>query len=157
RRTFRMQRFKQQIRMQSARVNCSAARPACRTPLAPHADCVACNPVLYLWFGPIAAERRHEPRQANVKERPMGAVIEREAASEAMEATVNYILNNGQKLFTETAGPGGTDVRTGGTVDPRRVTIHNARVHAEPFALDREGFRFVRHDTKVADFFSEDE
>ena len=87
----------------------------------------------------------------------MVAVIERDTASEAIEATVNYILNNGEKLFTETAGPGGTDVRTGGTVDARRVTVHNARLHAEPFALDREGFRFVRHDTKVADFFDPEE
>jgi len=87
----------------------------------------------------------------------MVAVIERETASEAIEATVNYIVNNGEKLFTETAGPGGSDVRTGGTVDPRRVTIHNARAHAEPFALDREGFRFVRHDTKVQNFFDEAE
>jgi hypothetical protein len=94
---------------------------------------------------------------ANAKEMLMVAVIERETTSEAIEATVNYILNNGEKLFTETAGPGGTDVRTGGTVDPRRVTIHNARLHSEPFALDREGFRFVRHDTKVADFFDEEQ
>src|SRR5258705_6944306 len=90
----------------------------------------------------------------------MVEVIEREPTAEAnkaIEATVNYILNNGEKLFTQTAGPGATDVRTGGTVDPRRVPIHNARLHAEPFALDREGFRFVRHDTKVADFYDEDE
>src|SRR6476660_997298 len=87
----------------------------------------------------------------------MVEVIEREAVGETIDATVNYILNNGEKLFTQTAGPGATDVRTGGTVDPRRVPIHNARLHAEPFALDREGFRFRRHDTKVADFFDEDE
>jgi hypothetical protein len=106
------------------------------------------------WRGREAREPRQAKREGEV---PMAAVIERETASEAIEATVNYIVNNGEKLFTETAGPGGSDVRTGGTVDPRRVTIHNARAHAEPFALDREGFRFVRHDTKVADFFSEDE
>ena len=61
----------------------------------------------------------------------MVEVIEREPvteANEAIEATVNYILNNGEKLFTQTAGPGSTDVRTGGTVDPRRVAIHNARL-----------------------------
>ena len=88
----------------------------------------------------------------------MVEVIERNPATEtkAIEATVNYILNNGEKLFTETAGPGGTDVRTGGTVDPHRVTIHNARLDGER-QLDRDGFRFVRHDTKVADFFDEDE
>ena len=78
----------------------------------------------------------------------MVEVLERDTVGETIDATVNYIVNNGQKLFTETAGPGGTDVRTGGTVDPRRVPIHNARLHSDPFVLDREGFRFVRHDTK---------
>src|SRR5262247_1209057 len=87
----------------------------------------------------------------------MVEVIERETVNEAIEATVNYILDNGEKIFTQTAAPGSTDVRSGGTVDPHRVTIRNARLQAGPFALDREGFRFVGHDTKVADFFSEDE
>ena len=87
----------------------------------------------------------------------MVEVIERETVNEAIEATVNYILDNGEKIFTQTAAPGSTDVRSGGTVDPHRVTIRNARLQAGPFALDREGFRFVRHDTKVADFFNEDE
>ena len=87
----------------------------------------------------------------------MVEVIERETVNEAIEATVNYVENNGEKLFTETAGPGGSDVRTGGTVDPRRVTIHNARLRTEPFLFERDGFRFVRHDTQVVDFFNEDE
>jgi hypothetical protein len=88
----------------------------------------------------------------------MVEVIERDPATQtkAIEATVNYILNNGEKLFTETAGPGGSDVRSGGTVDPHRVTIHNARLDGDR-TLDRDGFRFVRHDTKVADFFDEDQ
>src|SRR5262245_63460299 len=87
----------------------------------------------------------------------MVEVIERETVNEAIEATVNYILDNGEKIFTQTAAPGSTDVRSGGTVDPHRVTIRNARLQAGPFALDREGFRFVRHDTQVADFFDGDE
>ena len=87
----------------------------------------------------------------------MVEVIEREAVGEAIEATVNYILDNGEKIFTQTAAPGSTDVRSGGTVDPHRVIIRNARLQGGPFALDREGFRFVRHDTKVADFFDGDE
>jgi hypothetical protein len=87
----------------------------------------------------------------------MVEVLERDTVGETIDATVNYVVNNGEKLFTETAGPGGTDVRTGGTVDPRHVPIHNARLHSDPFVLDREGFRFVRHDTAVADFFDEDQ
>jgi hypothetical protein len=99
------------------------------------------------------ARRECSPK---AKELPMVEVIERETVNEAIEATVNYIVDNGEKIFTQTAAPGSTDVR-GGTLDPHSVTIRNARLQAEPFALDREGFRFVRHDTKVADFFNEDE
>jgi len=87
----------------------------------------------------------------------MVQLAEQETAPETIEATVNYIDNNGEKLFTYTGGPGSLDVRTGGTVDPHVVTIHNARRAGDKFALDRDGFRFVRHDTKVADFFDENE
>jgi hypothetical protein len=87
----------------------------------------------------------------------MVAVIEQDTIPETIEATVNYILDNGEKLFTQTGGPGSLDVRTGGTQDPRRVVVRNARLAREKFALDRDGFRFVRHDTKVADFFDENE
>src|SRR5438132_2795584 len=87
----------------------------------------------------------------------MVEVIERETVNEAIEATVNYVLDNGEKIFTQTAALGATDVRSGGTFDPHRVTIRNARLSKEPFVLDRHGFRFVRHDTKVANFFDEGE
>jgi hypothetical protein len=87
----------------------------------------------------------------------MVQAAEQEAGPQAIEATVNYILNNGEKLFTETAGPGELDVRTGGSLDPRTVVMRNARLHAGAFALDRDGFVFVRHDTKMRDFFDEDE
>jgi hypothetical protein len=87
----------------------------------------------------------------------MAQVVEQETVPEAIEATVNYIVNNGEKLFTYTGGPGSLVFRTGGTQDPRRVTIRNARLAADRFALDRDGFRFLRHDTKVRDFFDEDE
>jgi hypothetical protein len=82
---------------------------------------------------------------------------ELEAAPDTIEATLNYIVSDGSKIFTVTAGPGGQDVRSGGTQDPRRVTIHNGRPHAREFILERNGFCFVPHDTKVADFYDEDE
>jgi hypothetical protein len=87
----------------------------------------------------------------------MVAVIEQDTAPDTIEATVNYIVDNGEKLFTYTGGPGSLDVRTGGTADPHPVTIHNARRAGDGFSLDREGFRFVRHDTRVADFFDENQ
>ena len=87
----------------------------------------------------------------------MDAILEQDTAPETIDATVNYIVDNGEKIFTQTAAPGSTDVRSGGTPDPHRVTVRNARLLADQFALDRNGFRFVRHDTQVRDFFDEDE
>lgn len=82
---------------------------------------------------------------------------ELEAAPDTIEATLNYIVDDGSKIFTVTAGPGGRDVRSGGTADPRRITLHNGRPQAREFTLDRNGFCFVPHDTKVVDFYDEDE
>jgi len=91
------------------------------------------------------------------KELAMAHAAELDTAPDTIEATLNYVADTGEKLFTYTGGPGSTDVRTGGTADPRRVVICNGRPHASGFALERDGFRFVHHDTKVADFFDPDE
>jgi hypothetical protein len=77
-------------------------------------------------------------------------------APDTIEATLNYIVDDGTKVFTIVATPGGSDARAGGTPDPRRITLHNGRLH-DDFVLGRNGFRFVRHDTKMADFYDEDE
>lgn len=87
----------------------------------------------------------------------MAQLARQETLPEAVEAPLNYIVDNGEKIFTETGGQGSTDVRSGGTKDSRRVLIRNGRPYAKEFTLDREGFRFVDHATRVADFFSEDE
>ena len=90
----------------------------------------------------------------------MVQVLEQTADPEttpAIEATLNYVQNTGEKLFTYTGGPGSLDVRTGGTLDPRPMTIHNGRRDAKGFTLDRNGFRFVPHPTKMTDFFDEAE
>jgi hypothetical protein len=78
-----------------------------------------------------------------------------DAEPKAIEATLNYIVSDGTKIFTETGAPGANDRRSPGKPDPRRVTLHNGR-HRD-FTLERAGFHFIRHDTKVADFFDEAE
>jgi hypothetical protein len=87
----------------------------------------------------------------------MVATLEQDVAPDTIEATLNYIVDDGSKIFTQTSDPGGLDVRSGGTQDARRVTMHNGRLNAKDFVLDRDGFRFVRHDTQMKDFFSEEE
>jgi hypothetical protein len=87
----------------------------------------------------------------------MAQTAELDAAADTIEATLNYIISDGAPVFTIVATPGGRDGRSGATPDPRRVVIHNGRPRAAEFALERDGFRFIRHDTKMADFYDEDE
>src|SRR5438067_13779118 len=83
------------------------------------------------------------------------SVLEQETLPDTVEATLNYIVDTGEKVFTETAVPGSLDVR-GGRQDPHRVTIRNGRPYTDRLRLEQDGFRFVRHDTKVRDFFDEE-
>jgi hypothetical protein len=87
----------------------------------------------------------------------MSALAEVETVPDVIEATVNYVQNNGERLFTYTGAPGGNDKRSGGTYDPRTVKMHNGRLETDRFVLDRDGFRFVPHPTKMRDFYDEDE
>ena len=69
----------------------------------------------------------------------MDQVLEQRPAPEAIpeiEATLNYFVNDGTKIFTEAAGAGERDKR-GGTIDPHAVVIHNGRLHSAEFELER--------------------
>jgi hypothetical protein len=85
------------------------------------------------------------------------ALAELDTAPQTIEPTVNYLVNDGTEVFTYTGGPGSLDVRNGGKPDPRKVVMHNGRPHASEFELDADGFRFVRHDTRMQNFFDEAE
>jgi len=80
-----------------------------------------------------------------------------ELEAQTIEPVVNYIVNDGAEVFTYTGGPGSTEVRSGGNPDPHKVVMHNGRPHVGTFTLDGDGFRFVRHDTKVNSFLDADE
>jgi len=88
----------------------------------------------------------------------MVQIAELDTFPETIEATLNYFVDTGLTPVSLVGAPGGTDTRTGGGgSDPCRVVLRNGRLHADSFALKRNGFRFVHHDTKVADFYNEDE
>src|SRR5215470_11422701 len=88
----------------------------------------------------------------------MGQIAEQGAAPKTMEATLSYFVDTETMPVTVVGAPGGSDQRIGGgTSEPHRVVMRNGRLDADNFALERNGFRFVRHDTKVVDFFDEDE
>jgi len=84
-------------------------------------------------------------------------VVEQDTMPDTIEATLNYLVDTGEMPVTYVGVPGGVDTRSSSTLDARRVTIRNGRPLADRFTLDRDGFRFVHHDTKVTSFFDEDE
>jgi hypothetical protein len=88
----------------------------------------------------------------------MVQIAELAADPDTIEATLTYFVDTEIMPVSVVGAPGGRDQRIGGgKSEPRRVAIRNGRLEADRFALERNGFRFVRHDTKVVDFFDEDE
>jgi hypothetical protein len=88
----------------------------------------------------------------------MAEMAELDAAPATIEATLDYFADTGTTPVTLVGDYGGRDRRTGGgRSDPRRVRIHNGRREADRFSLEKNGFRFVPHRSRVADFFDEDE
>ena len=88
----------------------------------------------------------------------MVQIVELVTAPETIEATLSYFIDTEAMPVTLVGAPGGSDQRLGGgKPDPHRVVIRNGRIETDRFALERNGFCFVHHDTEVADFFDEDE
>ena len=84
-------------------------------------------------------------------------IAELAADPATIEASLFYLARGADKLVTYVAAPGGRDERSGGGSETHRVTIHNGRPLAGDFVFEREGFRFVDHATRVADFFDDAE
>jgi len=81
-----------------------------------------------------------------------------EETSPVVEALINYSVDIGVKP----ASYGGIDTfeadkKRTGKYQEHKVTIRDGRVIAKELSLDREGFIFVQHDTKMRDFYDEAE
>jgi hypothetical protein len=88
----------------------------------------------------------------------MVQLAELDADPTAIEATLNYFVDTKMMPVTLVGAPGESDKRVGGgDSEPHRVRMRNGRLDADRLVLERDGFRFVDHDTKVADFYDEDE
>ncbi len=88
----------------------------------------------------------------------MAEIAELDAAPATVEANLSYLARDADKLVTYVAALGGRDTRiSGDKSETHRVTIRNGRPLADGFVFEREGFRFMPHRTKVADFFDEAE
>jgi hypothetical protein len=76
--------------------------------------------------------------------------IDQDFGREAIKVNLTYLVADGA-LSPGTQGA--RDVCSSAHGETHDVVLRNGRPLADCSALDREGFRFVRHDTKVADFY----
>jgi hypothetical protein len=78
--------------------------------------------------------------------------------SPAIEALLNYLIDTGDKP----ASYGGlssieAEQRRKGKYREYQMTVRDGRAIANQLSLEREGFIFIKHETKVQDFFDEAE
>ncbi len=76
---------------------------------------------------------------------------------EAVNVAIPYTVDNCEILVNESFGPKNIHGRRSGTVELKTVKLLNGRDLDERLSLDEQGFVFVEHKTKVADFFDEDQ
>ena len=77
--------------------------------------------------------------------------------TESVRSTLNYIIPGEEKPVTQSNLPGEVRVTSNtGKYQAHPVTIRNGRL-VSGFTLDKEGFILVKHETKVKDFYNDDE
>ncbi len=78
-------------------------------------------------------------------------------ADETVTAPLQFTINDGQPVVAKVVVPGaGYDVRTG-TFEWHDVEIHDGRPTADRLDLDREGYRLIRDQSAVKNWFDDDE
>jgi hypothetical protein len=88
----------------------------------------------------------------------MAVLADLDTERETLDVTLTYSVDTGARPVSLVAAPGESDKRVGGgSSESRQVMLRNGRRHIGEFDIEKHGFRFVRHDTRVADFYDEDE
>lgn len=81
----------------------------------------------------------------------------REESLDSVETSLMYLVDTGEKPVSHSNAPGTTPIQHRGRYEERPVTVHDGRSMVDRFSLDRQGFVFVKHETKVKDFYDEAE
>jgi hypothetical protein len=89
----------------------------------------------------------HTERHVSAENAPVGSFV---------QATLNYLVDGSERPAIYTYEPPPGTPKTTGKFEPRPVLVRNAR-HGEEPSLDRQGFRLVRQQTAVHDFYDREE
>jgi hypothetical protein len=89
---------------------------------------------------------------ANAEERNQNSDSKRD-----VEASLNYLLKSTEKPVTYAFTPAPGTPPSTRRPDRRTVTIQNARPVADKLSLDDQGFVLTRHESRVRNFYDQDE
>ena len=68
-----------------------------------------------------------------------------------------YAVDTGEKPINETMGLGDMSRKRTGSREKHKMTIYDGRPLIDSFHLERHGFEFVDHPTKMTDFFNQEQ
>jgi len=74
------------------------------------------------------------------------------ANGRSVSAQLTYTVDTGEKPVTGTTDPDGRLRHRSGEFSEHWMTVHDARPHRQDLSLDRQGFIFVDHATRVRNF-----
>ncbi len=72
-------------------------------------------------------------------------------------APLTYSVDTGEKPVNETMGKGNLDRKYTGVFATHDMTVINGRPFRDSYSLEKNGFQFVDHHTKMKSFYDEDE
>ena len=82
----------------------------------------------------------------------------RQESAPAIEALLNYLIDTGEKPASYGGvSAGEADQQRKGKYQEYRMPVYDGRAIVDQLSLEREGFIFVEHETKVKDFYDEAE
>ena len=87
----------------------------------------------------------------------MASIDLSESVHDQVEAALTYSVATGERPVAATLKPGAATVYPNGTTADQIVAIRDVRPIANHLSLDDHGFVFRQHDTRVEDFYDEDE
>jgi hypothetical protein len=87
----------------------------------------------------------------------MARAEEREQSLDFVETSLSYLVDTGEKPVSYSAEPGATPTQHTGQYEERTVIVHNGRPIVDRLSLDCQGFILINHETKVRDFYNEEE
>jgi len=87
----------------------------------------------------------------------MAQPAKQEPPPDFVQAALTYLVDTGERPVSYSNEPGSTPIQHRGQYQERTATIHNGRPIRERLSLDREGFILVNHETRMSDFYDEDE